>query len=254
MCRCVYVAVSAASTKSAPRRSGDISGGNLPSCHASPQRSPLHEGAETCEACDRARAAFMSLNEVRSTKERRLANLHMQTTGPSRPQRSPLHEGAETAASSASRTCGVIRASTKSAPRRSGDDVIDILKAAHAAEPQRSPLHEGAETSGLGISDPSLAARPQRSPLHEGAETKPTSSGGPATLQPQRSPLHEGAETLVLARPSHGAFPASTKSAPRRSGDGAQIWRRILASRWASTKSAPRRSGDEVGAGDDGEC
>ena len=86
-----------------------------------PQRSPLHEGAETADATMRHARMTPSLNEVRSMKERRqlgglapgtlwgrlnevrsmkerrLDNLMDMAGGESEPQRSPLHEGAETA-------------------------------------------------------------------------------------------------------------------------------------------------------------
>ena len=71
------------------------------SAHASnktPQRSPLHEGAETRRGPQIPRTASRCLNEVRSTKERR-HNVEFVV------ERRPA------------------LASTKSAPRRSGDPV-----------------------------------------------------------------------------------------------------------------------------------
>ena len=155
-----------ASTKSVPRRSGD-------------GRWPLTTCGRGC------------LNEVRSPKERRPADL----------------DGVADAG---------VHASTKCAPRRSGDERQRSTRSAYRS-PQRSPLPERAETGDrdTDAADPA----PQRGPLPERAETCRARRGcsrgsrlnevrspkerrppGSTAMRsrptwPQRSPLPEGAET-----------------------------------------------------------
>ena len=159
-----------------------------------PQRSPLPEGAETWVTCSHSGASQACLNEVRSPKERRRRGIVWSIRM-------------------------IESASTKSAPRRSGD----LTR----------------------INDGGRIDTPQRSPLPEGAETCSAGEAGDGCW-PQRSPLPEGAETHVSVSVVQPEGPASTKSAPRRSGD----CRMTACSGYlssASTKSAPRRSGDTSG-------
>ena len=131
-------------------------------------------------------------------------------------------------------------ASTKSAPHRSGDpDGLPMTTA--VCPPQRSPLPTGAETA-LDTMSGTVAFMPQRSPLPTGAETPATSppSRLRARLNEVRSPqerrrtastcparssasLNEVRSPQERRRRVHpgprGRDPASTKSAPHRSGD-----------------------------------
>ena len=160
--------LSAASTKSAPHRSGDLGRIETRRFARAPQRSPLPTGAETG-------GVFIPVDRLVM------------------PQRSPLPTGAETG--SARRSCShparlnevrspqqrrprlfaedrcSLAASTKSAPHRSGD---------RATNRQESP-----------------SGSPQRSPLPTGAETTPSASSAVVSTKPQRSPLPTGAETWL---------------------------------------------------------
>ena len=135
------------------------------------------------------------------------------------PQRSPLPTGAETPVREVPH--GVVRASTKSAPQRSGDHTLcpvsaikvdastkSAPKAAETATPPTTPASDSGlnearspkeRRPGAVSADTSVLAPPQRSPLPKGAETS-TRSAPPYRSTPQRSPLPKGAETGRLRR------------------------------------------------------
>ena len=155
-------------------------------------RSPK-ERRPSSAACSRPQPT--SLNEVRSPKERRPLFVHDNVVLVNEPQRSPLPEGAETSGTSSvssPRMPGLnevrspkerrhrhrvrhedrrLPASTKSAPRRSGDRRAHRTQAAvgHRLNEVRSPKERRRGDAG----HEHLVRRrgPQRSPLPEGAET-----------------------------------------------------------------------------------
>ena len=256
-----------ASTKSAPRRSGDLSLHRLEHLHRASTKSAPRRSGDT-RRC-RGSGGRCSLNEVRSPKERRPPPRMTAASAHTRPQRSPLPEGAETSTGATraptaprlnevrspkerrrcSATVQSIRclASTKSAPRRSGDGLPRRSRRLH----RRASTKSAPRRSGDWMVRPSALSTtltPQRSPLPEGAETVETG----------RYPGYEGASTKSAPRRSgdpgapvgrYPGAPASTKSAPRRSGDrpGRRL---VIDAHDASTKSAPRRSGDKVAPGE----
>ena len=145
-----------ASTKSAPHRSGDF----WPATWAAPTRS---------------------LNEVRSPQERRPEQTAAYMKRPSTPQRSPLPTGAETEV--VLHGPPLRRASTKSAPHRSGDSGLR-LPLVSQSPPQRSPLPTGAETPHGGEYTVDALASTKSAPHRSG-------DGGPRPGRWRRPGLNE---------------------------------------------------------------
>ncbi|MGW9719971.1 hypothetical protein ACUXOP_002114, partial [Micrococcus aloeverae] len=227
-----------ASTKSAPQRSGDtpdrVGGGRamLASTKSAPQRSGDVRRWGRCEPGSRC------LNEVRSPKERRPC---LESVSPEPDRRLNEVRSPKERRRRRELDGGPHRpASTKSAPQRSGDGGNSSGPAARVTR-----LNE---------------VRSPKEWRQRDQEVSDVTSHGP-----QRSPLHKGAETRRHRRRGH-PLPASTKSAPQRSGDRWRVGpgpgltrlnevrstkeRRLPAGaghhgpREASTKSAPQRSGD----------
>ena len=147
-----------ASTKSAPHRSGD-------SHHNAGQ------GPRTAHR----------LNEVRSPQERRPEQTAAYMKRPSTPQRSPLPTGAETEV--VLHGPPLRRASTKSAPHRSGDSGLR-LPLVSQSPPQRSPLPTGAETPHGGEYTVDALASTKSAPHRSG-------DGGPRPGRWRRPGLNE---------------------------------------------------------------
>ncbi len=230
-----------ASTKSAPQRSGDRGAGPRPPC-----ASRLNEVRSPKERRRRGRGGRprspAGLNEVRSPKKRRRPR-RRRGSGPGGPGLNEVRSPKE---------------------RRRGR----VVAVDNRELPQRSPLPKGAETdpgecvagaddastksapqrSGDVLSIPIAASPPppQRSPLPKGAETSLDRRRSPHTIRrPQRSPLPKGAETGgPPGSVGDAECAASTKSAPQRSGDTIDNGPTVNRPDPASTKSAPQRSGD----------
>ena len=162
-----------ASTKSAPQRSGDRAASAWCALSRSwPQRSPLPKGAET--VLDPASGSRML------------------------PQRSPLPKGAETVTGS-EHGVRVVPASTKSAPQRSGDVGVEVLGHAELdASTKSAPQMSGDCACGFEVLAAVVASTksaPERSGDTDTHIQTPSGHG-----MPQRSPLPKGTETSRTRR------------------------------------------------------
>ena len=141
--------------------------GSLPSARLNEVRSPKERRPWLTQSTD---DGVTRLNEVRSPKERRPSSAPHSGGRRTPPQRSPLPEGAETRRRGPRAPRKASGASTKSAPRRSGDtQLIPVVEVVDAASTKSAPRRSG----DLGYVFPfwRITGVPQRSPLPEGAET-----------------------------------------------------------------------------------